>query len=189
LGKLRIHPLESHSGGYQNIDAWGHQVLLNYRQSSTPVATVTLAQVLQNQLDAKAIKGKIVVIGTTAESFQDYSLTPYQNQQGRVQKIPGVMLQAQQISQIISAALGERSLIWTVALWQETLWVLFWSILAGLMASWVRLRSLGLGSIGAIAILYGICWVVFAQGSGWIPLVPAVIAFVATLFTVRLLKI
>jgi CHASE2 domain-containing sensor protein len=189
LGKLRIQPLEAHSGGYQNIDAWGHQILLNYRHSSAPAATVTLTQVLQSQFDANAMKGKIVVIGTTAESFQDYSLTPYQNRQGRVQKIPGVMLQAQQISQIISAALGERSLIWTAALWQEALWVLFWSILGGLMAGWIRLRSLGLGSIGAIVILYGICWFVFAQGSGWIPLIPTTIAFIATLFTVRLLKI
>jgi CHASE2 domain-containing sensor protein len=98
------------------------------------------------------------------------------------------MLQAQQISQIIIAALGERSLTWTASLWQETLWLLLWSTLAGLMTSWVRLRFLGLGSIGAIAILYGICWFGFAQGSGWISLVPAAIAFIVTLFTVRLLK-
>jgi CHASE2 domain-containing sensor protein len=194
LGKLRLQLLESHSGGYQNIDAWGHQILLNYRQVPTSIAAaVTLTQVLHNQFDTNALKGKIVLIGTTAESFQDYSLTPYQNQQGqqqgRVQKIPGVMLQAQQISQILSASLDGRSLIWTGALWQETLWVLGWSILAGLLAGWLQqLRSLGLGSAGAIALLYGICWLVLAQGSGWIPLIPAAIAFLATLITVRLLK-
>jgi CHASE2 domain-containing sensor protein len=187
LGKLRIHPIESHSGGYQNIDAWGHQIMLNYRQGAA--ATVTLSQVLKNQVDANAIKGKIILIGTTAESFQDYSLTPFQNQQGRVQKIPGVMLQAHQISQLLSAALEGRSLIWTAPLWQETLWVLFWSILAGLLAGLKRLRFLGFASAAAIFILYGFCGLVFVQSSGWIPLVPAAIAFTTTLLTVRLLKI
>jgi CHASE2 domain-containing sensor protein len=43
-------------------------ISLNYRQSSPPAATVTLTQVLQNQFDANAIKGKIVLIGTTAEA-------------------------------------------------------------------------------------------------------------------------
>jgi CHASE2 domain-containing sensor protein len=196
LGKLRLQPLESHSGGYQGIDAWGHQILLNYRKVPTGIApTVTLSQVLNNQFDVNAVKDKIVLIGTTAESFQDYSLTPYQNQQGqnqqgRVQKIPGVMLQAQQISQILSAALEGRSLIWTAAFWQETLWVLLWSITGGLLAGWVqRSPYLGLSSAVAIALLYSLCWLILAQWAGWIPLIPAAIALLASITTVRLFKI
>ncbi len=108
LGKTVFKPLEAHTGGYQNIDAWGHQILLNYRshRSITEIAPqITLGEVLAGQLNAEAVKDRIVIIGTTAASFKDFSLTPYKTQLGEAQNISGVILQAQAVSQIISAAL------------------------------------------------------------------------------------
>jgi CHASE2 domain-containing sensor protein len=32
LGKTTFKPIEAHTGRYQNIDALGHQILLNYRK-------------------------------------------------------------------------------------------------------------------------------------------------------------
>ncbi len=76
LGKTVFKPLEAHTGGYQNIDAWGHQILLNYRshRSITEIAPqITLGEVLAGQLNAEAVKDRIVIIGTTAPSFKDFS--------------------------------------------------------------------------------------------------------------------
>ncbi|NJR66830.1 MAG: CHASE2 domain-containing protein, partial [Leptolyngbyaceae cyanobacterium CRU_2_3] len=184
LGKAHFQPIEAHTGGYQGIDAWGHQILLNYRSYRSPkevVPQVTLSQILSGQVDANMIKNRVVLIGTTAESFQDYSLTPYKTNQGAIQKIPGVILQAQMTSQLMSAALAERSLLWTWNLWQETIWVLGWSIIGGLITQFIRqLPAWGLAVGGAIIMLPGICLVVLVQWSGWIPMIPPILALVGS---------
>ena len=180
LGKAHFQPIEAHTGGYQGIDAWGHQILLNYRAYRSPkeaVPQVTLGQILSGQVDANAIKNRVVLIGTTAESFQDYSLTPYKTNQGEIQKIPGVILQAQMTSQLISAALAERSLLWTWTLWQEALWVVGWSVAGGLLTRFVwQLPAWGVAVGGATVILSGLCLIILVQWSGWIPLIPAILA-------------
>ncbi|HEY9619324.1 MAG TPA: CHASE2 domain-containing protein [Crinalium sp.] len=184
LGKMHFQPIDAHTGGYQGIDAWGHQILLNYRSYRSPneiAPHVTLSQVLSGQVTANAIKDRVVLIGTTAESFQDYSLTPYRTHQGTIQKIPGVILQAQMTSQLISAALAERPLLKTWALWQETFWVLGWSLIGGLLTRLVRRPVMGAIAIGgAIAILWIVCLMVLIQGSMWIPVVPAALALVSS---------
>ena len=94
LGKLTFKPLESHTGGYQGIDALGHQILLNYRTSSSPeiiAPQISLGDVLAGKLNASVVQDRIILIGTTAESFRDYSLTPY-TVNGKIQIIPGVVL-------------------------------------------------------------------------------------------------
>ena len=180
LGKARFQPIEAHTGGYQGIDAWGYQILLNYRSYQSPkeiVPQVTLSQILSGEVEASAIKNRVVLIGTTAESFRDYSLTPYKTNKGATQQIPGVILQAQMTSQLISAALAERSLLWTWTLWQETIWVMGWSLTGGLLTQFIRRVPVwGIAVGGAIVILSGICLIVLVQWSGWIPLIPSVLA-------------
>jgi CHASE2 domain-containing sensor protein len=82
LGKAKFAPLEPHHGGYQAIDAWGYQVMLNYRNYRDPAEVaprLTLQQALSGAMNQAVIKDRIVLIGTTAESFQDFSLTPFRS--------------------------------------------------------------------------------------------------------------
>jgi CHASE2 domain-containing sensor protein len=82
-----------------------------------------------------------VIIGVTAPSASDYWFTPYTTGQQAFQKqIPGVFLQAQMVSQILSAVLDKRPLIWVWDQWSESLWIWGWSIVGGILA--LRLRSL-----------------------------------------------
>lgn len=184
LGKTTITPLEAHTGGYQNIDAWGHQILLNYRSYRSPKdigPQITLKEVLAGHLHADAVKDKIVLIGTTAESFRDYSLTLYTTNLGSSQEIPGVMLQAQMISQLLSAVLDGRPLLWTCSVWEETIWVGGWSLVGSLLAWYLRrLGYFYLAIAVAIACLYGICLVILIQAGGWLPLVPSALALVGS---------
>ncbi|ARV59793.1 sensor protein Chase2 [Nostocales cyanobacterium HT-58-2] len=180
LGKLTFKSVEAHTGGYQGVDAFGHQILLNYRSSPSPEAIaprITLGQVLAGQLNTNAVKDKIVIIGTTAESFRDYWLTPYITPQGKLQTIPGVFLQAQMVSQLLSAALDGRPLLWTWSLWGEVIWIWCWSFLGGLLAAYLhRFTYLSLAAGIAITSLYGTCFVLFVVSSCWVPLIPAVLA-------------
>ncbi|MEM7554692.1 MAG: CHASE2 domain-containing protein [Cyanobacteria bacterium P01_A01_bin.84] len=157
LGKLKFQPLEAHTGGYQGIDTFGHQILLNYHSSpySDAIAPqITLTEVLEGKLKPAAVKDRIVLIGTTAASFRDYSLTPY-TVGGKSQSIPGVILQAQMVSQLLSAVLDGRPLIRSWSFWGEVIWIWCWSIIGGFFA-WYLGRPIYLWlSVGVgLVILY-----------------------------------
>lgn len=178
LGNVVFKPIDAHSSGYQGIDAWGHQVLLNYRFHRSPedfAQQVTLSQVLNNQLNPDAVKDRVVLIGVTALSAKDYFFTPY----SRSEKIPGVVIQTQMVSQILSAVLDGRPLLGIWSGWNEAIWIAGWSLLGGLIAwrflQWYRWVLVA----GAIALLYWLCLELFIRGS-WVPLVPAALVLVST---------
>lgn len=186
LGNTVIKPIEFPTGGYFDIDGRGHQILLNYRSPEngssfhTPediAPRISLGAALANGLNAENTTDKIVLIGTTARSFKDYLPTPYRNEQGEYKEIPGVMFHAQMTSQLISAVLDGRPLLWSLPVWAEMLWIGGWAILGGLLAFYLqRFALLSLASGTAIALLYGICLVLLVRLGCWLPLVPPAIA-------------
>ncbi len=188
IGNAIFKRLPPHAGGYQTLDtSSGYQLLLNYRpfRSLEDIAPqVTLRDILTDRIPPERVKdlqGRIVLIGPTAPSFGDYWSTPYNISQQPLQKqIPGVFLQAQMISQILSAVLDRRPLIWVLPVWSEALWIWAWSAIGGILA-W-RLRSLihlGLFIGLTLAILSGICFGILTKG-GWVPLIPSALAVAAT---------
>ncbi|MGB5959101.1 MAG: CHASE2 domain-containing protein [Coleofasciculaceae cyanobacterium] len=182
LNKTIFKRLKTQTGSYQNIDAWGHQILLNYRYHRSPdnfVPQVTLTQVLNNQLNANAVKDKVVLIGVTAPSAKDYFFTPYSASKESNQQMPGVIIQAQMVSQILAAVLDGRMLFWSLPEWGEVIWILFWSLIGAILACrWQLSIRLGI-LVVALVVLYGLCLVLFLQGC-WLPLVPAALALVCT---------
>lgn len=189
LGQTIIQRLQKHSGGYQTIDAAGNQILLNYRSLPSLQAIapqVSLSQILQGKVRPEAIKDRIVLVGVTATSSSDFWTTPYGS--GTADKIPGVIIQAHMTSQLISAVLDQRSLIWVWSEFVEIVWIGSWAIMGGICASMrLSLVQIGILSSGAIAVLIGSCWFLFIQG-GWIPCVSAGVAFVGTVGIVRYLN-
>jgi CHASE2 domain-containing sensor protein len=183
LGKLEFAPLEAHTGGYQKNDALGHQILLNYRSAPTPLdlaTRVTMADVLAGKVRPAQIKDRLILIGTTARSFKDYVLTPYTTVEGNLQQIPGVLLQGQMVSQLLSAALDGRPLIGTWNFAQDSLWIWGWAIGGGCLVLWLR-RPLYLALATGISILIlAGASLVLLQGGYWVPVVPTVIAIIGT---------
>jgi diguanylate cyclase (GGDEF)-like protein len=180
LGQTTFAPLNENSGGYHKIDNAGYQVMLSYRSVEHVARQITLTQVLNGQIDPAWVKDKIVLIGTTAPSLKDSFFTPYSPAQTEQLGMPGVLLHAQLVSQILSTALDHQPLFWFWPQWGKVGWIWVWSLAGGLLA-W-RLqhpRSIGLVGLGALGSLWGICFGVFTQ-AGWIPLIPPAIAFVLT---------
>ncbi len=180
LGSTVFERLTARTGGYQKIDPGGYQILLNYRCLSSPdqiAPQVTLTQVLSDRLSPSAVRDRIVLIGVTASTAGDYWLTPYGI--GSSEQIPGVLLQAQMTSQILSAVLEGRSLLRTWSGWGEALWIGIWSVIGGLLAWRFRqLISWGLASGAALLSLAALCFILLIQ-SWWVPLVPSGLALVA----------
>lgn len=189
LGSLKFHPLKAPIGGYQTLDDRGYQILLNYRAARSPqggIRQVTLGQVLRGEVNPAAIRDRIVLIGTIAEGTHDYWLTPYRNLRGEQQALPGVVLQAQMTSQLVSAVLDGRPLIWAWPLWVECLWIATWVLWGGTLARVIRQPTyLGLAMVGTIALMMSLCWGLFIQLGAWVPLVPEVLGVILSGTVVR----
>ncbi|MEK0181748.1 CHASE2 domain-containing protein [Microcoleus anatoxicus] len=187
LGKANLKRLREHMGGYHKLDDRSYEILLNYRAYRSPsevISRVPLAQVLKGQLKPDDVKDKIVLIGTTAESVRAYNSTPYSTYQENYQKLPDVIIQAQMVSQLISAALDGRPLIWWWDFWVDGLWIWGWAVVGGAIAWRCQSKQYLIIVTGtSIAILYGVCWIFFTQ-SGWVPLIPSGLALVGTSFAV-----
>ncbi|MEZ2317807.1 MAG: CHASE2 domain-containing protein [Microcoleus sp.] len=187
LGKAKLKRLREHMGGYHKIDDRSYEILLNYRAYRSPsqvISKVSLAQVLNGQLKPDDVKDKIVLIGTTAESFRAYHPTPYSTYQESYQKLPNIIIHAQMVSQLISAALDGRPLIWWWDFWVDGLWIWGWGVVGGAIAWRCQSKQYLIIVTGtSIAILYGVCWIFFTQ-SGWVPLIPSGLTLVGTSFAV-----
>ncbi|MBD2205544.1 CHASE2 domain-containing protein [Calothrix sp. FACHB-1219] len=181
LGNKTFPQLKTAKGGYQSIDTQGSQILLNYRFSPSVQAIapqVTLTQVLTGQVNLNAIKDRIVLIGVTSNNSSDYWTTPSGKRPS--QTVPGITIQAQMVSQIISAALDNRPLLWVWTQWGEIIWIWSWSLTGGLIAWFFSSNKyLTITISAAVMLLSGACYVIIIQG-GWIPLVPSAIAIVIT---------
>ncbi len=178
IGSTVFPPLKSDDGGYTRIDAANtYQILLNYRSAQRSVEQVSLTQVLEGQVDSQQIEDRIVLIGTTGASGGDFYLTPYNFGANDQPQMPGVVIHAQMVSQFLDAAYGKRPLIrvWSEPL--EMVWILFWSLIGGLLF-WMVRRPLGLvvGSGAAIGLLFILCQGFFLR-SLWVPLVPPFLTF------------
>jgi CHASE2 domain-containing sensor protein len=177
-------------GGYQTVDAGGHQIFLNYRHLKSPdliADQVTLGDVLANRVAPDAIRDRIVLIGTTDRSFGDYWETPYRDSSTSDQEIAGVFIQAQMTSQILGAVLDNRPLIqaWPNSL--EIIWILVWSGLGAVIVCWVNplfstkttpLRVL-LTVLLAESCLFGISWWLLVQFGYWVPTIPPALSLAA----------
>ncbi|OIP68154.1 MAG: diguanylate cyclase [Oscillatoriales cyanobacterium CG2_30_40_61] len=178
LGKTVFFPLKSGDGGYGNIDDRGYQILLNYRTPEI-ARIVSIGEVLSNQVDPTWIKNKIILIGTTAPSIPDVFLTPYSIKAGDDFKMPGVLIHAQMVSQIINSTLSYQSpnLLSTSDLFRfipqflELFWIGIWAIVGGILM-WQISHPLNQGGALLIGIvsLFGTSYGLFLLNI-WVPII------------------
>ncbi|MDZ8082248.1 MAG: adenylate/guanylate cyclase domain-containing protein [Nostoc sp. DcaGUA01] len=188
-----IYPLfQGDDGGYIRAEDQGYQVLINYRGYREKFQHISIMDVLENRISKDLFKGRIVLIGPTAESLKDLFYTPYSSTILTAPKrMSGVVIHANAISQILSATLDNRSLIKTWSKLQEWLWISVWSLI-GTILRWQQRYSSGskrksllplISILLAGCCLIGSSYLAFIAG-WWIPLVPPLIALVGSALTV-----
>ncbi|MGB7440546.1 MAG: adenylate/guanylate cyclase domain-containing protein [Coleofasciculaceae cyanobacterium] len=182
LGKAVFLPLKKNSGGYHTIDASGRQILLNYRSAQTnKVANqVTLQEALSGPIEASWVKDKIVLIGSEASSLKDLFTTPYSPVLKGNHQMPGVVVHAQMVSQILDAAIGKRSLFQFWSEQGEVLWLFVWMAVGGIIG-WRSYHplALSLSFTASMGILFAISFYLFTK-TIWIPLATPALGFVLT---------
>ena len=188
IGSTVFHRLTDNAGSYHNAGASDYQIMLNYRSPKNAVKQVSVSEVLDGKIDPSLIKDRVVLIGYTTPIAKDDFYTPYSAGLQDSQKMPGVVIHAQHVSQILSTVLNNRPLMWCWSEAPEILWILGWSVVGGLLAWRIRrLWLFGLGVVIGVGVLYGTAYVLFLN-SGWVPLVPPIIGLVATAITVVLIE-
>ncbi|AFZ21595.1 CHASE2 domain-containing protein [Allocoleopsis franciscana] len=188
IGSTVFHRLTNNAGSYHNAGASDYQIMLNYRSPKNAVKQVSVSEVLDGKIDPSFIKDRVVLIGYTTPIAKDDFYTPYSAGLQDSQKMPGVVIHAQHVSQILSSVLNNRPLMWCWSEGPEMLWILGWSVVGGLLAWRIRrLWLFGLGVVVGVGVLYGTAYVLFLN-SGWVPLIPPMIGLVATAIVVVLIE-
>lgn len=182
LGDIVFHQLQPFTGGYQDVDAFGFQVLLNYRATSFGKLTreLTLEDILNNKFKDQDVRDKIVLVGSAAEQQgpPDRWSTPYGT-------LNGVTVHAHMISQILSAVLDRRPLLSVWSQGGEILWIWGWSLIGGVLACyWRSFKSLGIAVGCGFVVLYVTCLTSLTVASLWIPFIPPALALISTLSVV-----
>ncbi|NEZ66370.1 TIR domain-containing protein [Leptolyngbyaceae cyanobacterium CCMR0082] len=180
VGVPQLRPGGRAAGLYfDSTNLKGYQTLLNFRtvdgHPEKFAVSIPLQDVLEGDLEPDLIRDRIVLIGITDLSENaDVWNTAYQD-------MPGVIIHGQMASQLISAALDDRPLIWWLPLDREVLWIVAWSALGGLIAwGFYRPLPLVLAMGGGVLVIYVLSWGVMITFAGFLPMVPAISALLGT---------
>ena len=188
LGKAEITAFESNTGAYVNADASGYQTLINYRGERESFLHTSLTDVLQGDIPRDLFSDRLVLIGTTAPSLNDFFYTPYSGNPGSAQ-MPGVYVHANIASQIMAGALDGRTMLRGINETNEWLWILGWSFVGGSLSLVLfnadllqnnPLNSIKFTVIGIfvpIGILFGSSYMLFLFG-WWLPTFAPLVAFI-----------
>ena len=184
VGKVIFTPFESNDGGYIHTPDQGYQVLINYRGDIDKFRRISLINVLENRIPEDLIRGRIVLIGSTASSLNDLFYTPYSDNIVSVpRRMGGVTIHANAVSQILSAELDNRPLIKTWDPPLEWLWVYIWSLL-GATLIWLLRSSKRKIAPPSSLFLAGFCLLKISYFSfvygWWIPVVPPMLGLVGS---------
>jgi CHASE2 domain-containing sensor protein len=177
LGKIPLRRLDKTSGSYEKLDAGGAQIMINYAHPNV-ARQVTLSEVLDSKINPNWVKDKLVIIGNAAPSIDRGLYTPYSAlKKQRVTRYP-LFIHAQVASQILSAVLDGKPMIWYWSDNIEIAWIYFWSLAGGVLAWRIRNPVLFIVALGiSLGGLVAICYLLFLQ-AGWIPVVPPALGFV-----------
>ncbi|MGD1943104.1 MAG: CHASE2 domain-containing protein, partial [Leptolyngbyaceae cyanobacterium] len=178
LGRATFAPLHSQSGPYHNLDHWGFQVWLNYTEMETGFRQISVTDLLTQNPDLESLENHVVLIGMSApvSNPTDYFLTPMGATRWPRQQTAGVLLHAQMVNHLLTAALDGRSPLRTWPAWGEVLWIVAWGGGGGLIGwRWQRLSWGAIATGTAVLLLYGIAWGLLNLG-WWVPLLPAALS-------------
>ncbi|MBV6628185.1 MAG: adenylate/guanylate cyclase domain-containing protein [Rivularia sp. (in: Bacteria)] len=185
LGKGILVELDESDGSYVRNDIGGYQILANFRNLRSGFPTISMSQVLAGEMPPEFVRDRIVLIGPTAASLDDFFYTPYS------QRISGVTLHADIASQLISMALEGRPQIQIWSDIYEYLWIFTWSFI-GAIFSWkqrYRKQTVSTYSASFLIVLFAIgliggSYLAFLVGAFWIPVVPGLLALFGSAITI-----
>jgi CHASE2 domain-containing sensor protein len=158
-------PLAAKSGVYRANEVVDYQILFRSlpRRAIREISLSTLFADRQQRLD---LKDKVVLLGY---GHKDKHSTSFEKD------IPGVVIHAQMIKQILDGVLEGKPLLTVASIPLELLWILLWVSLAtggivGVIVMDGKRRSQQLVAIVSLVGVTSSTWLILWAGSLWLPL-------------------
>lgn len=175
LNGISLSPIDSEFGGYRQVDARGYQIMLEYPRLPHTFSSFSLSQLLQGDIPATALRGKVVLLGATASSLLDNRLLPNQLQRS------GVEYHGHVVSQLLDSALQHKPPLRSLSDTSEQIGLLVTCLMGAFTGFWrgslwrlslllmIESTALVLLSLGALALGW------------WLPVVAPLLAWLAAL--------
>ncbi|BBD69194.1 two-component hybrid sensor and regulator [Nostoc commune NIES-4072] len=189
LGNQIYLPLHNQEAGYSDADVGGYQILLNWYGTDAAFRTVTMRDVLAGKIPANLMRDRMVFIGSTAASTNDFFSTPFSSSLVSAQKpTPGVIIHANIAHQLVEGAKTGKANLHGISGMAVSLWILLCSFI-GSGGSWYLASARTRRQIPGGKILWatvGISGAFMGGGYGMflhgvlIPITPALAAFISS---------
>ncbi|MGI0488600.1 CHASE2 domain-containing protein [Pantanalinema rosaneae CENA516] len=186
LGQQIYMPMNHQEAGYPDSDLGGYQILLNWHGPETAFHTIALRDVLAGKVPTNLMRDRMVFIGSTAASTNDFFGTPFSASLLAAQKpTPGVVIHANIAHHLVQGAKTGQTQLQGFSMTAFSAWILLWSAI-GSVGSWWLAGIPTTGRIPGGRILWstiGITSGLLAGGygmflGGWlVPVTPAIAAF------------
>ncbi|MBD2489051.1 CHASE2 domain-containing protein [Aulosira sp. FACHB-615] len=182
-------PLQNREAGYSDTDVGGYQILLNWHGAETSFRTVAMRDVLAGTIPTNMMRDRMVFIGSTASSTNDFFSTPFSSSLIAAQKpTAGVVIHANIAHQIVQGAKTGKANLHGFSGNTTSFWIILWSLIGSggswCLASWRTQRNIPGGKIlwATIGISGGFLvggYGIFLQGL-LIPITPGLAAFISS---------
>ncbi|OKH34560.1 molecular chaperone TorD [Calothrix sp. HK-06] len=179
IGKALLIPFQPFDGGYTRADAGGYQILLNYHGTEKQFQSFSLTALLQQQIPKEKLQNRIILIGKTAESVNDFFQTPYSSRLfDSAKQMPGVFIHANTISQIVKAAISGKGIIRTSTQIWEITWIFLLTGAGAFLSLYLKSPRILIAIVALSGItLIGFSYLAFLQ-DWWIPIYPPLLGFI-----------
>ena len=178
LGKVIFNPLKDNDGSYIRAKTGGYQIMLNYDRTQTEFITYSLTNLLAKKIPESAIADHVVIIGVTAPSINDFFATPYSSQQ----LMPGVIIHANIVSQILQAALSGKGLFKVLPESLEWLGILFWAFVGTILAWVIKSKLKLLVAVTSVVLTLTLISYQLFLWQWWLPVIPCFLALIIAVF-------
>jgi CHASE2 domain-containing sensor protein/DNA-binding response OmpR family regulator len=189
LGKTIYQPLKNQEAGYTDADVGGYQILLNWHGSETAFHRVSMRDVLAGKVPADLMRSRMVFIGSTAASTNDFLSTPFSSSLVSAKNpTPGVVVHANIALQLVRGAKTGNTNLHGVSGNFLCFWIILWSAIGSAGSYYLANKPIKRqipggkilwSTVGISITLMGSAYGMFLAGL-LIPVTPALAAFISS---------
>ncbi|NEO84127.1 MAG: CHASE2 domain-containing protein [Spirulina sp. SIO3F2] len=140
LERTRFVPLRQRAAGYPDAELGGYQILLNWSGDTHHYTRVSVRDLLAGRVADDLMRDRMVLIGSVADSTNDFFGTPYSTRLLRAGRpTPGVIIHANIASQLLYSALEGRPPLRSFTWPGQWLWIMLWTSF-GTGGTWLLAR-------------------------------------------------
>jgi adenylate cyclase len=177
LGATTIRPIGEGEGPYHRADTGGYQLLIDFHENGAGFRRFSVSDVLEGRADLRYVKGRVVIVGTTAQSVKDYFSVPSNRILGDRQ-VFGIELHGQIVTQLLRLAEGRSGQMLGLPPVVEYAWMLIVAAVALGIGWWGQRLPVLIGASFGGLVLIVLGHALAYRAGWWAALTPPVLAWV-----------